>query len=58
MKTLTKMAPDALIVGGAAALSYGAGLLNAAAGFIVAGALMLVGGILAARRGAADKDVG
>jgi hypothetical protein len=46
MKTLIKMVPDALIVCGAGALSYGAGLLHPAAGFIVAGGLLITGGVL------------
>lgn len=50
MKKLIKMVPDALIVGGAGALSYGAGLLHVAAGFIVAGLLMIAGGIQVARK--------
>lgn len=58
MNKLIKMVPDALIVGGAGALSYGAGLLHLAAGFIVAGALMLVGGVCVARRVPAEKDEG
>lgn len=33
--------PDALIVTGVAAISYGAGLLHPAAGFITSGVLML-----------------
>jgi hypothetical protein len=56
MKKLIKMVPDALIVSGAGALSYGAGLLHPAAGFIAAGALLLVGGICAARRAPVEKD--
>jgi len=48
MKKLTKMVPDALIVCGACALSYGAGLLHPAAGCITAGLLMVAGGALAA----------
>lgn len=50
MKKLVTAIPDALIVSGAGALSYGASLLHPAAGFAVAGALMIVGGIQAARR--------
>lgn len=48
MKKLIDMVPDALIVCGAGALSYGAGLLHPAAGFIVAGGLLIAGGILSA----------
>lgn len=47
MKTLTKLAPDVLIVAGAAAFSFGVGLLHPAAGCIAAGVLMMVGGVLA-----------
>lgn len=55
MKRLIKMVPDALIVSGAGALSYGAGLLHPAAGFITAGFLLLVGGVCAARRTPIEK---
>jgi hypothetical protein len=50
MNKLIKMVPDALIVSGAGALSYGAGLLHPAAGFIVAGALMIMGGMQIAKK--------
>jgi hypothetical protein len=43
-------APDAMLLGGAAAVSYGAGLVYAPAGFIVGGVLLLVGGYRASRR--------
>jgi hypothetical protein len=56
MKKLVTVIPDALIVSGAGALSYGAGLLHIAAGFIVAGSLMLVGGVCVARRAPVEKD--
>jgi hypothetical protein len=56
MKKLIKMVPDALIVCGAGALSYGAGLLHPAAGFIAAGLLLIVGGVCAARRAPTEKD--
>lgn len=56
MKTLIKTVPDALIVSGAAALSYGAGLLHPAAGFMAGGILLLVGGVCAARRASTEKD--
>ena len=56
MKKLITMIPDALIVSGAGALSYGAGLLHPAAGFIMAGVLLLVGGVSAARRLPVEKD--
>lgn len=50
MDKLIKLVPDALIVSGAGALSYGSGLIFPAAGFIVAGLLMIAGGIQAARK--------
>jgi hypothetical protein len=56
MKKLITMIPDALILSGAGALSYGAGLLHPAAGFIMAGILLLVGGVSAARRAPVEKD--
>lgn len=55
MKKLIKMVPDALIVSGAGALSYGAGLLHPAAGFIAAGLLLLAGGIQAGKNVKADE---
>lgn len=58
MKKLIKMVPDALIVLGAGALSYGAGLLHPAAGFIVGGMLLLAGGIFTAQRAPAEKGEG
>jgi hypothetical protein len=56
MKKLIKAVPDALIVSGAGALSYGAGLLHPAAGFMVAGLLLVAGGVCAARRAPIEKD--
>lgn len=56
MKKLITMVPDALIISGAGALSYGAGILHPAAGFMAAGILMLVGGVCAARRAPTEKD--
>jgi len=56
MKKLVTVIPDALIVSGAGALSYGAGLLHVAAGFIVAGLLLVAGGVCAARRAPTEKD--
>jgi len=50
MKKLITMVPDALIVSGAGALSYGAGMLHPAAGFIAAGILLIAGGIQVARK--------
>lgn len=58
MKKLITMVPDALIVSGAGALSYGAGMLHSAAGFVVGGILLMVGGVCAARRAPAEKDEG
>jgi len=55
MKKLITMVPDALIVSGAGALSYGAGLLHPAAGFIALGILMVAGGVCAARRTPVEK---
>jgi hypothetical protein len=49
MKHLTSILPDALMIGGAAALSYGASLVYFPAGFIVAGLLLMTAGVLAAR---------
>lgn len=55
MEKIIKLVPDALILCGAGALSYGAGLLHPAAGFVTAGVLMLVGGIVAAINSARQK---
>lgn len=49
MKHLSSIVPDALMIGGAAALSYGAWLAHPSAGFVVAGVLMLAAGVLTAR---------
>lgn len=38
------MLPDALLVLGAASVSYGAWLVNQPSGFVVAGAFLLAGG--------------
>jgi hypothetical protein len=46
MQKLTKAIPDALIVAGSLALSYGAGLLHPAGGFITLGVLLIAGGAL------------
>jgi len=43
--------PDGLMVGGAAAVSYGTWLVHSPAGYIVAGVLAIVAGIMAARAG-------
>jgi len=40
--------PDALMLGGAAALAYGAGLVHPAAGYITGGLLALAFGVLSA----------
>ena len=55
MKKLINCAPDALIVFGAAAFSFGVGLLHPAAGCIAAGMLMMVGGVLAGVNAARTK---
>ena len=55
MEKIIKLVPDALILCGAGALSYGAGLLHPAAGFITAGVLLLAGGIVAATNSARQK---
>lgn len=52
MKKLTAALPDAMLVAGAAAVSYGAGLLHPAAGFIAAGVFLIAGGLQVARKGA------
>lgn len=49
MKHLTDHLPDILMVGGAAALSFGSGLIHPAAGFIVGGMLTMAAGVLMAR---------
>jgi len=41
--------PDALLIAGAAALSYGVWLIHPASGIISAGVLTIAGGIAAAR---------
>lgn len=43
--------PDALMVGGAGAVSYGASLIYLPAGYVVAGVFALVAGYLLARGG-------
>lgn len=55
MQKLTAAIPDALMVAGSLALSYGAGLLHPAAGFVTAGVLMIVGGVIAETKRAANK---
>lgn len=44
-----KAASDCLLLGGAAAISYGSWLIYAPAGFIAGGVLLIAGGVLAAR---------
>lgn len=48
-KQILSLLPDVLMVGGAAALSYGAWQVYPPSGFIVAGVLLLAAGILSAR---------
>jgi len=55
MKKLMNFAPDALIIAGASALSFGVGLLHPAAGCIAAGMLMMTGGVLASVNSARAK---
>jgi hypothetical protein len=49
MKNLTTLLPDALMIGGAAALSYGVWLAYPPAGFAVGGLLSIAAGVLTAR---------
>lgn len=51
IKTISGWLPDALMVGGAASMSYGAALVYTPAGWLVAGLFGLVGGIVLARGG-------
>ena len=51
MKQITSMLPDALMIAGAAALSYAAWLVHTSAGFAVGGALSLTAGVMIARAG-------
>jgi len=48
---LVRVAPDSLLVGGAAAISYGAWMIYPPAGFIVGGLLSISGGVLLIRGG-------
>lgn len=50
-KTIRGLAPDALMLAGVAAISYGAALVYAPAGWIVGGGFAFAFGLLAARRG-------
>lgn len=45
MQKILALLPDALLVAGAAGVSYGAWLAYAPAGFIVAGALAIIAGL-------------
>lgn len=47
--SLVNAAPDGLLLGGAAAISYGVWSIYAPAGWIVGGALLIAGGVLMAR---------
>ena len=47
--TLGGWTPDALMIGGGAALAFGAGQVYAPAGWIVAGLLLILAGFLAAK---------
>lgn len=49
MKKLINSLPDALMIVGASAISYGAWLIYQPAGFIVAGCFALAAGVMAAR---------
>lgn len=51
IKTLRGWLPDALMVGGAASISYGAALVYMPAGWVVAGLFGLAGGVLLSRGG-------
>ena len=48
---LVRAAPDSLLVGGAAAISYGAWMIYPPAGFIAGGVLLIAGGVLLIRGG-------
>ncbi len=56
IKTLRGWLPDALMVGGAASMSYGAALVYMPAGWVVAGLFGLAGGILLSRGGKSRGD--
>jgi hypothetical protein len=47
--SLVNVVPDGLLLGGAAAISYGAWLIYEPAGFISGGVLLIAGGVLLAR---------
>lgn len=46
---LASAVPDALMLGGTMAISYGSWLIYAPAGFIAGGVLLIAGGVLAVR---------
>jgi hypothetical protein len=48
-KIVKSLLPDALMVAGAAAISYGAWLIYQPTGFLVGGGFLLAGGVMAAR---------
>lgn len=52
-KIIRGLAPDALMLAGATAISYGAALVYAPAGWLVGGGFAFAFGVLAARRGEA-----
>jgi hypothetical protein len=49
-KQLVSLLPDALMVAGAGAVSYGAWAIYAPSGYLVAGALLLVAGVVTAKQ--------
>lgn len=51
LNKIVSLLPDALMISGGAALSYGAWLIYQPAGYIVAGILLVVAGVLSARAG-------
>ena len=48
-KLIQSLLPDALMIMGASAISYGAWLIYQPAGYVVGGAFIMAAGILAAR---------
>lgn len=51
MKTIRGLAPDALMLAGVAAISYGVAQVFPPAGWIVSGGFAFAFGLMAARRG-------
>lgn len=49
IKTITDWVPDALMVLGAGAVSFGVGLIHVPSGIVIAGLFALGGGILLSR---------